>query len=371
MKIHFKFYFSFLLAIMILSANCISAQPIVPKTFEKGSTAPFLGLFTHTEPIKGMDEKIQSVKELIATNPYISGITMKIWWKDFHPEKNKIEWEKLEELIQLASSNKKLVNLAIWGGYYSPEWVYKEGCAKVEGPFGSTIVPWDPKYMELFSADIKAIAAKYANDPRIFMVGVLGHNFKGEEMHAPPVDLFKDYNWSESKVFENWKYWIDLYNSLYPNKKLSVVISQMYPGKNDLPEKVVTYFLEKCSGRAVLQTHQLNGRDANFSLSGDICKKYSNIAPNGHETVGSFKEQPERQGTPEMTIYKLKSMGNPLFLQLWRRDCSNSQYAKALIEAWNKYKDMTVDEMKSRMKEEGLYIEKSTWNEREFLKKKN
>jgi hypothetical protein len=369
MNILFKSCFSVILAIMVLSANDVSAQPIVPKTFEKGVQAPFLGLFTHTEPTLGMDNKIQNVKSVIAKNPYISGITIKIWWKDFHPEKNKIEWEKLEELITIISSSGKLVNLAIWGGYYSPDWVYNEGCAKVEGPLGSTIVPWDPKYMELFSADIKAIAAKYANDRRIFMVGVLGHNFKGEEMHAPPVEIFKDYNWSESKVFENWKYWIDLYNSLYPNKKLSIVISQMYPGKNDLPEKVVSYFLEKCSGRAVLQTHQLNGREAIRSMS--ICEKYSNITPNCHEMVGSFKEQPERQGTPEMTIYNFKQMGNPLYLQLWRRDCEDPQYAKALLEAWEKYKRMTMSEMKEQLIKEGLYIEKSTWNMQEFLKKKN
>lgn len=213
--------------------------------------------------------------------------------------------------------------------------------------------------MELFTADVKAVAERYANDERVFMVGVLGHNYKGEEMHAPSPDLFKEYGWSEEKVVENWKYWIDLYDELYPTKKLTVVVSQMYPGKNDLPEKVVGYFLEKCKGRAVLQTHQLNGREAVLPLSGEICKKYSHISPNGHETVGSFKEQPERQGTPEMTIYKFRLMGNPMFIQLWRRDCNDPKYAKGLLDTWEKYKNMTVDEMKSQLMNEGLYIEKS------------
>lgn len=343
------------------------AQSMVPETFEKGTTSPFLGIFTHTEPVYGMDSKIQSLKDVISKNPYISGVTLKIRWNDFHPEKNIIEWKKLEELIEIASSNGKYVRLAIWGGYYSPYWVYKEGCYKLEGPKGSTTVPWDKKFMELFSADVKAVAKIYANDPRVFMVGILGHNYKGEEMHAPKTQYFKDYGWSKEIIIDNWKYWIDLYDSLYPTKKLNLVVSQMYPGMTDFPERVVAYFLEKCSERAVLQTDQLNGRESKLPISGQICKKFSSIAPNGHETVGSFKEQPERQGTAEMTVYKLRLMGNPLFIQLWRRDCSDPQYCKRFLDAMEKYEDLSLNEMKQQLIREGLYIEESDYI---FKKKK-
>ena len=355
------FFGIFLVIILFLDVNNSHAQAVIPKTFEIGETATFMGIFTHTEPVYGMDRKIQSLKDLLTQNPYISGITLKIWWEDFHPEKDKIEWGKLEELIEIASSNGLYVRLAIWGGYHSPDWVYEEGCKKLEGPLGTTTVPWDKKFMELFSADIKAVATHYANDPRVFMIGVLGHNFKGEEMHAPSVEYFKGFDWSEEIIIANWKYWIDLYDSLYPTKKLNIVVSQMYPGKPELPGKVVAYFLGKCSGRAVLQTDQLNGREAKLPMSGQICKDYYSIAPNGHETVGSFKEQPERQGTPEMTIYKLRLMGNPLFIQLWRRDCTDPQYCKSLLDAMDKYKCLLLNEMKHQLIEEGLYIEESDY----------
>jgi hypothetical protein len=352
------------------ASQTFNQKPLV--VFKAGEEASFIGLYTHTEPSRNLDEQIASAAKLLEKNPYISGLTLKIKWKDFHPEKDKIEWQKLELLISMAAAKKKMVTLALLAGYSTPAWVLKSGVAKIQTIDGVAPVPWDTAYMRLFSNDIKAVAKLYAKDKRVTMVEVLGHQFRGEEMHAPNKDLLKEFNWSKDVVIANWKYWINLYDSLYPQKKLNLVVSQMYDGVPELSEIVAAYFLERCAGRAVLQTDQLNGREGGIIPgSGELCKKLSDLAPNCHEMVGSFKEQPERQGTPEMTIYNFKQMGNPYYLQLWRRDCDDPQYAKALLEAWEKYKRMTVSEMKEQLIKEGLYIEKSTWNMQEFLKKKN
>jgi hypothetical protein len=352
------------------ASQTFNQKPLV--VFKAGEEASFIGLYTHTEPSRNLDEQIASAAKLLENNPYISGLTLKIKWKDFHPEKDKIEWQKLELLISMAAAKKKMVTLALLAGYSTPAWVLKSGVAKIQTIDGVAPVPWDTAYMRLFSNDIKAVAKLYAKDKRVTMVEVLGHQFRGEEMHAPNKDLLKEFNWSKDVVIANWKYWINLYDSLYPQKKLNLVVSQMYDGVPELSEIVAAYFLERCAGRAVLQTDQLNGREGGIIPgSGELCKKLSDLAPNCHEMVGSFKEQPERQGTPEMTIYNFKQMGNPYYLQLWRRDCDDPQYAKALLEVWEKYKRMTVSEMKEQLIKEGLYIEKSTWNMQEFLKKKN
>jgi hypothetical protein len=352
------------------ASQTFNQKPLV--VFKAGEEASFIGLYTHTEPSRNLDEQIASAAKLLENNPYISGLTLKIKWKDFHPEKDKIEWQKLELLISMAAAKKKMVTLALLAGYSTPAWVLKSGVAKIQTIDGVAPVPWDTAYMRLFSNDIKAVAKLYAKDKRVTMVEVLGHQFRGEEMHAPNKDLLKEFNWSKDVVIANWKYWINLYDSLYPQKKLNLVVSQMYDGVPELSEIVAAYFLERCAGRTVLQTDQLNGREGGIIPgSGELCKKLSDLAPNCHEMVGSFKEQPERQGTPEMTIYNFKQMGNPYYLQLWRRDCDDPQYAKALLEVWEKYKRMTVSEMKEQLIKEGLYIEKSTWNMQEFLKKKN
>lgn len=361
------------LALMIFRSEAQEKEPAAPVTpeqinaleFKEGGKAPFLGVFTHVEPIVDMPQKVESLKALLAGNPYISGITMKLQWKQFHPEKDRIDWENLEQLISIAASAGKFVNLALIPGAATPEWVYAEGAQKA-GPLKwakqntHVPLPWDPKFMELYLGDLKAIAERYGNDPRVFQVQVMGHNYNpnGEEMHAPSVASMEPYGWTREIVLENWKYWIDQYNTLFPKKKLSLIVSQMYGGESarDLPQLVAKYFVEQCKGRAVLQTHQLGGRTDFVTESGAICREFANLAPNCHEAVQSFSEAPEKQGSAAMTLYNARQRGdNLLYLQLWRRDCNDPKYAKAVVDAWNKYSSLSLEDMKARLIADGVY----------------
>jgi len=316
--------------------------------FEKGEPAPFLGIYTHLEEKTSLEEKIALASRIISENPYITGITLKIWWSELHPNKTEIRFALLEQLIATIASHSKLINLAIIPGFHSPEWIYDEGVRK-SGPFtiGSmqsfAPLPWDERYIALLSGDLKDIAARYGTDPRVFSIEVLGHNYKGEEMHAPDPESLLGTDWSPKKALDNWKYWIDLYNSLFPEKKLILVISQMYRGEKQLPVEVADYFVTRCQGRAILQTDQLNGREDKLLWSMEICRRFSTLAPNCHEMVGSFKTQPARQGDPAMTIKNFLKGGNPLYLQLWRGDADDPRYAKELLDAFREYHTQPIE----------------------------
>lgn len=333
--------------------------------FTPGEKAPFLGLFTHLEPYIPLAGKLDSLKRLIAANPHIVGVTLKIQWKQLHPAKDTYDWAGVEALVRTASEAGKLVNFALIPGAGSPDWIHDEGVVKA-GPFEfgkqntTAPLPWDPKLMELLTADLRKLAERYDHDPRVFQIEVLGHNYNpgGEEMHAPSVDAMKPYGWSREKVLGNWKYWIDQYATLFPRKTLSLVISQMYRGSGmELPEQVTAYFIERCAGRGVLQTHQVTGRVDRVAESGQICGQHALLAPNSHEAVLSFKEAPERQGTPAMTIYNARQCGdNLLYFQFWRRDCEDPKYAGAFADAWEKYGRMPLAELKARLIADGLYI---------------
>jgi hypothetical protein len=136
----------------------------------------------------------------------------------------------------------------------------------------------------------------------------------------------------------------------------------MYPGYDDLPGEIADYFVKTYQGRAILQTDQLHGRDESQQLSDTIVRQLSAYAPISHELVGSFKEQPTRQGTPEMTVYNFLRNGNPLYLQLWRRDSSDPRYAQALIAAMHTYGHLDVEAVKAQLQREGLYREHADWH---------
>jgi len=339
-------------------------QKALNLSFEPGEEVPFLGLFTHTEPHLGLAEKRESVQKVIDSNPLIVGFTLKVWWRDLHPERDRYDWEGLEALIDSAAAAGKLVNLAIIPGGASPEWIYDEG-VRLIGPvtFGRTTMsvplPWDPKFVALYQKAIEALAERYANDPRLTMLEVMGQNYNtlGEEMYGPPADVMKQYGWTREVVIDNWKHWIDQYNRLFPDKLLSLVISPMYEGAQDIPDIVTAYFLETCPDRGIMQSHQLHGAEDTIQFSGEIIKKYAHLAPASHELVGTFLQTPRRQGTPEMTVYNARQLGRVLYLQLWRRDSNEPTFARALLDAWNAYAHLSAEEMKAKLIEDGKYIE--------------
>ena len=336
-------------------------------TFAPGQRAGFLGIYSHTEPPFDLDDQFTSTEGLLRDNPFITGVSLKIRWHHWHPEKSLVYWEKLERLIALVASQGKIINLTLIPGYHTPEWVYAEGVPKIGPiPFRAEAryapLVWSEGYMTLLTADVQALAQRYGDDPRVSTITIQGHNYQGEEMHGIPVTYLAPYGFSRATVVENWKYWINTYGRAFPQKKLILVISQMYPGYDDLPGEIADYFVKTYQGRAILQTDQLHGRDESQQLSDAIVRQLSAYAPTSHELVGSFKEQPTRQGTPEMTVYNFLRNGNPLYLQLWRRDSSDPRYAQALIAAMNTYGHLDVEAVKAQLQREGLYREHADWH---------
>lgn len=347
-------------------ADALSPQAVHELMFREGERAPFLGIFSHAKTVVDLDEKLQDVQQLCQVNPYISGATVKVHWNHLHPEPDRLRLEELEQIVDVLASHDKLVVLAVIPCFHTPDWAYEAGVQRV-GPvtIGGmqtfTALPWDPKFKELFIADLRALADRYADDPRIMAIGVMGHNYKGEEMHTPKeLDLLKEHGWSRELALADWKGWIDLYGELFPKKKLILTISQMYKDK-ELPIEVATYFVDRHQGRAILQTHQLNGRSAKMGESSRVCQQLHGRAPHSHEMVGSFSEQPQRQGSPEMVVYNAVAIGNPLFFQLWRRDCDDPSYAKALYDAWTRYGEMSPEQIKADLEARGLFRLDDDW----------
>jgi hypothetical protein len=347
----------------------------------ENQASAFLGIFTHTEPIFTMDDQLISLEQCLNDNEWIRGVQLRIPWKNLQPARDTVHWDKLERQIEAAASRGKLVHVSIIPGIHTPDWVFDQGAAKtgpvtIGGTQAHTPILWDPVYMDAFTRLLTQLAGRYRNDARVTAMHVLGHHYKGDEMHAPKeTGLLEPYGFSRQTVLDNWRYWLDLYGSLFPSTRLILVISQMYPGFNDLAQEVAELFVGKFPGRAILQSDQLHGRqdalgqpEGKAQLSDSIIRSLSGSAPHGHEMVGSFKEQPQRQGSVEMTIYNFVRMGNPLYLQLWRRDCSDPSYAEALLRAWEKYGGMKPDALRSRLQEEGLYVETSDWNPEQFFK---
>ena len=346
--------------------------------FPRGKRVEFAGHYAHTEVVLPMEEALASLNRLLETTPAIAGVSIKLWWKTLHPEKGRIRWDLLEQMLAACARRGKKAHLTLFPGMNSPEWIFGEGVPRVGpvtvgGRSGETPVVWHPRYTALFTADLRELARRHADDPRLDSIQVTGHNYKGGEMHAPKSDtvgVLAAHGFSRATVLQDWKYWIDTVGTLFRRQKLNLVVSQMYPSRangedfSTLPEEVAAYFVERYQGRAILQTMQLNGResaDRGQLMSQEICLKFSALAPNCHEMVGSFKTQPDRQGTPEMMIFNFVRQGNPLYLQYWRADAGDPELIAQIETAWRTYGGMEKDALAARLKAEGRWIETSTF----------
>ena len=61
--------------------------------------APYLGLFTHVEPRLDLPGKLATLNQIIRDNPHIIGFTLKIHWRQLHPEPKRWDWDGFEALV--------------------------------------------------------------------------------------------------------------------------------------------------------------------------------------------------------------------------------------------------------------------------------
>ena len=114
-----------------------------------------------------------------------------IKWKEFESEDDKFDFDYIEKLLQRPGSKGRHFILRLYADWHgepkshAPEWLYKKYKIKyIKGDKKYVTDYNDSKYLKQVEQAIKALAAKYDNDPRVyaFQIGVLGfwgewHNF--------------------------------------------------------------------------------------------------------------------------------------------------------------------------------------------------
>lgn len=327
-----------------------------------------ISLWGHTEPGQNLQMQYKSLNQLLNDNPLIKGVTIKVRWKLIHPTEDHFNLEGLAKMIELCTEKGIEVGFELQPGWWTPDWVMAKGVDNIgpmaigNGKIEKCPMVWDKTYKKYLKKDLQLIANLVKRYPNVKTITIMGHNYKGAEMHVAKVnDIMISKGFSEEMVLKEWEDWMDFYATAFSDKKMMLCISQTYTPA--LPAKIVALFISKYKKRAELNNCQLDGRQdmaAQGALIHTIMKNYPDV-PISFEMVGSFMEQPERQGSYEMTVYNARTAGQTCYFRLWRRDLNDICYADNLIKAWDKYKDLTTEEFKAKLIEEGLYKNKSTW----------
>jgi hypothetical protein len=185
-------------------------------------------------------------------NPFISGVSAQIDWRDIEPVQGQLDWSRLDELFAAAESGKKWVHLLIFPGYFAPAWA-KEG-AEADmfpiqyGPGAGTIeklpMPWNKVYLTRWFAFLKQLSDRYGSSPAFRMIGAAGPTSVSTEMTLPnnPQDHRKwlDHSYTVEKYLGAWQEVFRVYAAYFPNQCVSLTapgLPILGPGTQDPDER--------------------------------------------------------------------------------------------------------------------------------------
>src|ERR1043166_3674804 len=169
-----------LVSLVAATSGCVGADQPTGGTNQPSaaSTTPASAFRTGIwlmHPVPDAAE-LKHLEAAMSRNPYLAGVCFQCGWNEIEKESGHYDFGDIDRAIAAAKSAGKKYQLKIKPGVSTPEFVYKEGAASFKtvasnpnrDNYGGSLtipIPWDPIYQEHFSKLIKALGAKYSNDP--------------------------------------------------------------------------------------------------------------------------------------------------------------------------------------------------------------
>jgi len=302
---------------------------------------------------RSFENYLNLVDENLKTNIYLDGIYIAIGWNYFETSDGVFDFQKLDQVIEIANKYDKKIKLVLVPGINSPNFIYEKGAKKFitkdsnkyHSTFGDEVVipiPWDPVYKKYFKRAVEAFAKQYSNEKNVIAVTVTGANFMSPELHLPSTqeDLK---NWQklgdhEVLLEETWKEFISFFAKKFPNQLIGLELAKPMSGMEDEVERLIDYLIDEYPNRSFIQSNQLNGRDDNSQVfTYQLLSKYKDGIVNGFQNVASFtgKKTNARQGSFEQTITNFKNT-EAEYYEVWYGDGQDKELSKNIQKSLKK-----------------------------------
>jgi hypothetical protein len=145
--------------------------------------------------VKGVGS-VEYIKSSVLTNSNVDGVALKVGWDTVEAADGVYSWTSVDGLIDDAAEAGKTVTLHVVAGYQTPNWVFSEGAqgfyfvwGESWGPQICSVVvvprPWDPIFLQKWTAFIRAFGARYNSNPTVAGVKISGLNSVDEETLLP------------------------------------------------------------------------------------------------------------------------------------------------------------------------------------------
>jgi len=214
---------------LLLFPTAAMAEPRLPCASTDDTKPRGLAVVLHSG-----EKNYHSMNLQVLNNPFISGVSVQINWRDIEPVQGKPDWSKLDELFAAAESSKKWVQVAIFPGFFSPAWALegaKTDLFKIPyGPDHGTVaklpMPWDRVYLNRWFTFVKQLSERYGRSPAFRMIAAAGPTSVSEEMTLPQsqaaIQQWLSNSYTPDKYFGAWEETFRVYADSFPNQCVSL-----------------------------------------------------------------------------------------------------------------------------------------------------
>jgi len=213
----------------LLLPTAAMAEPGAPCASSRETIPTGLAVVLHSG-----EKNYHSMNLELLKNPFMSGVSVQINWRDIEPVQGKPDWSKLDELFAAAEASKKWVQLDIFPGFFSPAWAL-EG-AKTDlfeipyGPDGGTVaklpMPWDRVYLNRWFTFVKQLSERYGRSPAFRMIAAAGPTSVSSEMTLPQsraaIQKWLNNSYTPGKYLGAWEETFRVYADSFPNQCVSL-----------------------------------------------------------------------------------------------------------------------------------------------------
>lgn len=189
--------------------------------------------------------------ERVLEDPQVAGVTLYVGWASLEPLPVKLNWPVIDKVFELAREHRKIVNLAVSGGRWTPDWVYSKGAAEFDytetvSLRGSThkkwrsVRPWDAVYLTEFGKMVALLGDRYRTESHLGYVAVTGPSpDNGLETHLAVSDPgdFERLGFEAGAFVNAWARMLDVYQLAFPNARLAIALHLLIgPPRAKLPQ---------------------------------------------------------------------------------------------------------------------------------------
>jgi len=290
---------------LLILPTAAMAEPRLPCASTDDTKPRGLAVVLHSG-----EKNYHSMNLQALNNPFMSGVSVQINWRDIEPVQGKPDWSKLDELFAAAESSKKWVQVAIFPGFFSPAWAL-EG-AKTDlfeiqyGPDHGTVaklpMPWDRVYLNRWFTFVQRLAERYGRSPAFRMIAAAGPTSVFEEMtlpqSRPAIQKWLNNSYTPGKYLSAWEEAFRVYADSFPNQCVSLAGPNLpileggridraahFRAKQEIVERAIRAF----GRRLAIQSNDLHAGHAPVEAldNTDFINSYSGLIITGFEMRGS------------------------------------------------------------------------------------